>query len=298
MSNQNVEAVSVVFASDDGYSFFLGAALVSLFENKTGNYPVVVYVIDGGIAPVNKARFRELESKYRFTIRYLVPDDSLFEGLPTGIWPVAAYYRMIVARLLPKDVRKIIYLDCDILILGDLKELYNINLGGKMLGAVRDPIEGERSCVRLGISIGAGYFNSGVLLIDIVEWRKADVEPRLFVVLRKWREKLFFPDNDALNIAFRESWLCIPERFNAFPFSHVSNPLIVHFASAKPWYRLSAVPYRDQYLYYLHKTPWGKHPFRRFMDLSFAQKYHFDFIAWPAWNVLKKMKSLLRRRKA
>ena len=71
--------MNLLFACDDNYSMILGTALCSFFEN---NGDANVYVLDGGISARNKKRLEVLENRYKFTINYIIPDASLFKGLP------------------------------------------------------------------------------------------------------------------------------------------------------------------------------------------------------------------------
>jgi lipopolysaccharide biosynthesis glycosyltransferase len=286
--------VSVVFASDDNYAFFLGTALCSLFENKKGDYQISIFVIDGGITTENKRNLSILEERYSFRITYVVPDAKLFRGFPTDIWPIAAYYRIVIAQLLPPNIEKVIYLDCDLIIRGDIQELFLCGLDSHAIGAaVSNP---DYTMDQFGVSEKGLCFNSGVLVINTTLWRKGGIEKKLLDFINKNAHKLRFPDNDTLNMILSGNYRRLSDKYNFIPLvtrPSGENPLVVHFAGEKPWYRFSELPYQKDYLKYLDKTPWRKQKFRRFMDVPFAEKIHIYPVAWWGWNLFKRTKRLL-----
>lgn len=90
--------------------------------------------------------------------------------VPPGHITQAMYYRYLFADMLPKTVTRLIYLDADIICKGNILPLWQTDLQGKVLGAVRDWGE-AKSCDRIGLKNGR-YFNSGVLLLDLTKWRQ------------------------------------------------------------------------------------------------------------------------------
>ena len=309
-----MKTVAVVFASSDNYAMLLGVALCSIFENKKGNYHVSVYVIDAGISAKNKERLKVLEKRYGFAINYILPDKKLFENIPIGdlstryYLPIEVYYRTAIARLIPADCRKLIYLDVDVIVRGDIAELFNISLDGKTVGAVADCFQDLRrehlrklcrSVQLLEEPEKLMYFNSGVILIDLDLWRKRGIEEKLLNFIRENPDKLWFADQDALNVVFLNDCKELAIKYNFIAAAIVEeayehnepDPFIIHFAAGgKPWYILSALPYRSEYMYYVGKTPWRNKKYRKPMDIYFAKKYHIYFVMWTVWSAYKKIK--------
>ncbi|MCL5733621.1 MAG: glycosyltransferase family 8 protein [Patescibacteria group bacterium] len=285
--------INIVFSSDDNYAPLLGIALCSLFENKKVDRRIKIFIIDSDISSKNKGYLKILANKYNFFIDYIKPDNKFFTGLPDSSWPLAAYHRIIVARLIPSEVKKLIYLDCDIMIKKDLSDLFFTDLEGKILGAVPDPAANNESRKRLGIPEEIDYFNSGVLLIDLDLWKKNKTEQKILDFMFKNKEKLKYPDNDALNAVLFNDWLRLPEKYNAFLYSKINDPSIIHFTSEKPWYYLSADQYQKEYLAYVSRTPWRDHWFRKLLAPSFAKKYHFLKIGLRIKTIVKQYKFAL-----
>ncbi len=297
------EPVTVVFSANDNHAMLLGVALCSLFENKKGDYPIRIFVMDGGISMKNKARLRELEQRYHFAIEYVVPDAKLFEGISTEWRPIPAYYRVAIGRTLPADCHKALYMDCDIVVKGDIAELFHENLEGKTIAAVPDYYQEfwkEKlvgMCQELSVPMPQEffYFNSGVMLIDLERWRTLDIESKLFAFIRANPDKLWVADQHPLNVVLIGDCTALPAKYNFDPaptnLHRLREPFIIHFSGGtKPWYRLSALEFRDEYIRYADMTPWKHEKYRKFMDVPFAKKYHIYPLMWGIWSFYKKLR--------
>lgn len=295
--------ISVVFSSNDNHAMLLGVALCSLFENRRGDYPVSIFIMDGGISEKNRQRLAELKTRYQFELTYLLPDRALFESmnLPHSL---PAYYRVSIGALLPAICHRAIYLDCDVIIRGDIKELFDVGLAGNTVGAVHDcPQDWWKEHVKqlsedipeFGKPQKLKYFNSGMLLIDLDRWRKRNIGEKLFQFIRQHPDKLWVADQDPLNMVLLNDWKQLSARYNFIPVPHNStredDPLVVHFAGGiKPWYFFSALPFQPEYVHYANLTSWKNMKYRKFMDVPFTKKYHFYPLAWWARGVYKRLK--------
>ncbi|MFG1799544.1 glycosyltransferase family 8 protein [Micromonospora carbonacea] len=161
------------------------------------------------------------------TVEYLRVDTSVV-NLPKGSDPVMAYLspamylRLLVPAALPDEVRRVLYLDCDTMCTNSLAPLFDVDLGGVPLGAVRDPF--NRRLLDMGGIPGladyrdldpwASYFNSGVLLIDVHRWRECEVTEKALAYLTRHAHESRYPDQDALNYAVYDNWLRLPRQWN------------------------------------------------------------------------------------
>jgi lipopolysaccharide biosynthesis glycosyltransferase len=313
-----MEPVTLAFSSNDNHAMLLGVALCSIFENKKGDYPTQVFVMDGGISKKNKQRMQVLEKRYSFKIKYIVPDIKLFSGIPTDARPIPAYYRIAIGRMLPADCHKALYMDCDVVVKGDIGELFAIDLGDKTVAAVADQPQDfwvprlKKMCGELGMLSDVAmeqyrglsdealfrYFNSGVMLINLDRWRARDIERQLFEFIRKNPDKLWVADQDPLNIILFRDWQELPVKYNFLPpptrISEEKHPVIIHFAAGdKPWYLFSALGYQRDYVYYANKTPWRRVKYRKLMDIHFAKKHGVYPVAWGIWKAYKNTKQWL-----
>ena len=84
-------------------------------------------------------------------------------------YSIDTYTRLWIADLFPEDVDKVLYLDSDIIVAGDIGALWRTEMGDAVLGAVTIP--GSTRCAAFDIPESYGYFNSGVLLVNLARWR-------------------------------------------------------------------------------------------------------------------------------
>jgi lipopolysaccharide biosynthesis glycosyltransferase len=184
---------------------------------------------------------------------YLISED-LFSGIGTNSkWPSIVYYRLFAAELLPENLERVLYLDCDIYVRGSLKELYTIELGDKYLAAAEDVLHACFGMLNaLSIDPINSYFNSGVMLIDLNKWRKFSVIDKAVSYSATYRESIIHPDQDCLNYIFQGRWKPINKKWNFLKnfqnsYSSVEHlmadyqcegstyPVVIHFSGVKPW---------------------------------------------------------------
>ncbi len=153
-------------------------------------------------------------------------------------------YRLLLPGLLPQNVDKILYLDADTLVEGDIRPLYKINLKNNFLAAVGDAGARERK-TQLGFTEQEKYFNAGVLLMNLREIRKAQLQ-------RVWLEHVngtqyTWPDQDILNITCKGRVSFVNIIYNTFGSDNpVKHPKIIHYTVQKPWNN-ATVPRYDRW---------------------------------------------------
>ena len=157
----------------------------------------------------------------------------------------SAYYRIFYARHLLEagEVTRAVYLDSDVLVRGDLSELFAWDLDGAPLAARREAVRPEvRQAAALHGMAPEAYFNSGVLALDLSHPEAGPaLDASIHAVLDEGTT-LLFHDQCALNIGFKGRVGYLPERFNHFlPPDLADGPVdadaaIVHFLDRpKPW---------------------------------------------------------------
>ena len=156
------ERVNVLCATDNNYAPYCGIMLTSLFEsNRDSKFRVFVFV-DGCLSENNSRKYDRLARRYYADINLVPIDNQLLGEIPVNhqigvdnhVWvTLPTYYRLLAADLLPQDVHKVLYLDCDIVVVGDVKPLWNVDLSGKAMAGVRDCDE-ENNRMRMGNPAG------------------------------------------------------------------------------------------------------------------------------------------------
>jgi lipopolysaccharide biosynthesis glycosyltransferase len=244
--------IPIFLASDDNYAPFVATTIASVCYNTDSN--IDFYVLDSGISIFNKKRIENLKENFKnFTIEFIkVDSNEVFKGFrDMGYFTIAMYNRFLIP-LLKLDLDKVIYMDVDIVVLGDIAELYNTDLENYIIGAVEDETEEtavvlkNKKFIQRKINIGIEknpYFNSGVILINCKKWRENDMTNKLFDIEKQHHNAIEYPDQDILNIAFSSNYKHLDRKFNFVNWyadhNHTkTEPLLRHFSGGgdcKPW---------------------------------------------------------------
>ncbi len=219
----------IACASDVRYALPLAVMLRSVLENLGPAHHVEVYAVDDGISPADKARVLASLTD-QVTIHWVEPNRVVVIGSShLGPMPVTTYQKLTLGEWLPANIEKVLWLDCDLLVLDDIVPLWDIDLGQWHALAVPDqrvPMVSSRFGVaayrELQLPADARYFNAGVLLIDLARWRKDDVAGRSMDYLNKYRDRVFFWDQEALNAVLAGKLGELDDGWN-------QNPTIEHF---------------------------------------------------------------------
>lgn len=300
--------VVVACAADAAYVMPLAAMLHSALAGLRSGSTIAAHIIDAGMPPTHRERLTELVGRHGATVHWHEPPATGLGALPAwGRMTSTTYYRLMVAQLLPEAVTRAIWLDCDLLVTTDLVRLWETNLSGHHLLAVRDsvvPLVSSRYGIRrwreLGLPREAPYFNAGVMLLDLDRWREDDVGAHAGRYLRDSRDVLFW-DQEGLNTALCGRWGELDPRWNrmASAVRHSdtggtrATPWIVHFSGTlKPW-RLPEPSSGPRALFYRHldRTPWaGSRPPRTPLSvtLGWYESSRFRDVLYPAepWVML------------
>ena len=258
------EQIHIGFGIDKNFGRFAGITITSLVHNNIAN-ELIIHIVYDELLPEDRERLLKTEQLYRnLTLHFyqIASTEGMTFVVPPGHITQAMYYRYLFADLLPQKVTRLIYMDADIICKGDILPLWQTDLQGKVLGAVRDYGE-DRSCGRIGLKNGR-YFNSGVLLMDLVKWRKEKLTQQLF----RWLEqvgntKILWGDQDALNGVIDGEFRELPNIYNGIVINNTTlkadpEDVIVHYIDyIKPWhiYCLDSEE-KKLYWHYVQKSLW------------------------------------------
>lgn len=290
MAESLKQTINVAACADATYAPYLGVMLVSLLQNTTEAGNCRIFVIDGGLGPTWAERLVQLGAKYGTTVDILQPEQALPSNLPTfGYLKAATYLRLTIPASLPAEVRKVLYLDCDLIVRRDIKDLFRIELNGFALGAVPDVgIEnlyfGRKLKRRLNMDWHAVYFNAGVLLLDLGEIRRTEFFQQALRFLMENPGKIRCADQDGLNAVANGRFKALAETWNVQSFGFrtgrfveaggaESDFAIVHFCDEeKPWDEEAIHPFKQEFARYAGDLEWfaavrpARTPFMRLAD--------------------------------
>lgn len=284
----------IACASDHRYALPLAVMLRSLLAHLAPGSQVEIYVVDDGISLADKAKVLASLTDC-VTLHWVEPSRSALSGLPTwGRMPTTTYQKLTLGEWLPAHAEKVLWLDCDLLVLDDIMPLWETELGQRHVLAVPDqrvPLVSSRCGVtayrELGLAAEAPYFNAGVLLIDLRRWRKDDVAGRAMDYLYTYRDRVFFWDQEALNAVLAGKWGQLNDGWNR-------NPTIDHLIrSYGPWPVDVADPRRLNEIRIAHFSgnlkPWNCDGSSRHHRLYFQ---YLDQTAWRGWRPARTWKGM------
>lgn len=278
--------MNIVLCASDNYTMPCGVTICSVCENNR-DVAVSFYIItDSSFTVEHQQQLKELVSVYpsKSIFFILVKDEQvdIFLKHENSWWTRHVFYRLLSAELLPKEVDRALYLDCDIIVRHSLAELWEIDLTGKAVGCVHDGMEGVIEFYnRLEYTSDKGYFNSGVLLMNLKYWREHNISELFSSYIVENGKILKHPDQDVLNYVLRDSKLALPVTFNfqsAFLFKRIfqtfdytkykqqieialKDPVVLHFSGIRPWMNSRIEhPYKKEFFKYRALTIWRDEP--------------------------------------
>lgn len=299
----------VVVATDEGFAMPTAVTLRSLADRGGGPFHVTV-LHDSVSAATQEAVGRSVPDE---EIELSWVDVSGFHvgaSRPTHL-TAATYFRLLVARALPSDVGRVLYLDVDVVVRRDLEPLLSVDLEGTAVAAVQSvhyPFVATRGAVNDWLELGADpstpFFNAGVLVIDLDRWRSERIEERALDYLRS--EHLGGgADQEALNVALAGRWKRLAPVWNqqtpmlsndygahlVFTAAEIDearrDPAVVHFQTRpKPWHRGCDHPWLSEWLKHAEAVD-----FDRVCDLR-----ERSVTAEARWRVKRAASALMRGR--
>ena len=259
--------IPVFFSTDDNYIPYLDVAIASLADNASKNYKYRIIVLNTGLESENILKVKRHEHS-DFVIDFINISESIkkiknrFKNLYH--FSIVTYYRLFIASLFPQ-YDKIVYLDCDLVTLGDISELYNVDLGDNILGAVPDQYVGNTNEFRLYAEKAIGvnpdtYFNAGVLLINLKQFRKNNIEKKFTKFITEYDFDLLDPDQAYLNYLCFGKTYALPNGWNKAPteIPCEGNKNIVHYALYKKPWQYDDVIDGEHFWHYAKKSPFYK----------------------------------------
>lgn len=287
--------IDVAFTIDNNYPIFTMIMIDSILQNSKSDY--TFWIVENNITDKNKAKMRKfVEKDKNQKIEFInINTDILdtgkdlfaFSNYITSI----AFARILLPDLLPESVHKVLYLDSDMLVTSDLKYVYNYPLDGKIAGMVLNVVQDNNS---LGLyKFENGYYNSGMILMDLDKCRKTNSSKKMFKFLQENKDKFVFddqgvsgakwlyPDQDLINIVWDGQIKKMPNKWNnqcirGVPMVNINVYGIIHYIGpSKPWDFEGTGGYDYVKMYYKH---WKNTQFSKYRYYYLYKKYEKSFI--------------------
>jgi len=218
-----MESINIAIATDNTYAQHACVEMASILCNTAQKEKIRFFLLSDDIEDDKKEAIVKTVQNLGAAISiHELSGDKRFEGLYVrGKLTRTVYFRLALPDIMPEDVHKIIYLDSDMLVFGDISELWSTDVEKIPLAAVPD--YGIMSSARLwnekesfiGMKKDGTYFNSGVLVINLNMWKEHDLGHELLSLVRE--EQYPHLDQDSLNKIFMDNWISLPLKWNIIP---------------------------------------------------------------------------------
>lgn len=272
---QAFEPVSICFASDDNYAPYLKVAIYSLLCNRNRERSYDIIILHKRISKEHQGEILGLaDGKSGVSIRFVnvVEADRELQSDVGCYYAVETNYRLLLFSKLFQNYRRMLYLDCDIIVTGDVGELFDMDLEGKSAAGVEDvgfrwlaytkraifldnkPYNVLNYCTDvLGIKDPGGYVNAGVLLFDLEKCRQKVSFRDVVETLHS--RNFFYNDQDVLNILLEGNIKQVDCKWN-----YMNNIAFYLECDRKEFRELYLDLYREDYriIHYISaKKPWN-----------------------------------------
>ena len=261
----NLEVIPIFFAVDDGYIPFLAVALESLIDNASKEYYYSIKILYTNINEENKRKINKYKCEnvnIEFVdLNYYIEKvkDKLYTR---DYYTKTTYFRLFIPNLYPQ-YNKAIYLDSDIVVLGDISELYNQEIENNLVAAAPDDVIQSTKVFQeyaekvVGVADYRNYFNAGILLMNLDEFRKFKFQEK-FLYLLETIKFTVAQDQDYLNRLSKGKVKIIDKAWDKMPIANdnfdENNLKIIHYNLAyKPWH-YDNIKYKEYFWKYAKET--------------------------------------------
>lgn len=274
-----MEKIEISACADHHFIMPIGVMMYSVCKNNEQGTINFHIIIDESVTPEDQQKLKNTVTPFNDNVFFYSMTTSQFIEFPSQNsrqeLSKATYYRLFLGEILPSTITKTLYLDGDVIVRHSLEDLWNTDMKDCAIAGVNHPeiiVSGFFS--RLGYPAELGYFNAGVLLINLDKWRKTHVVNRFMDFMKQHSDGLLAHDQDVLNYVFKEDKITLPCQYNlmsCFLYQRVysdemkdaaSDTVIVHYLLDKPWwvYNRHLHPYRSTFFKYQRQTLWKDEP--------------------------------------
>lgn len=300
----------VVYSSDDNYAQHTGVSIVSLLENNKHFNSIHIYIIDNEISEANKSNLIDIMKYYQREITFIDFNNykSILQLNMQWNISISAYARLFISSVLPINVNKVLYLDCDTVIVNKIDQLWNTDVNEYYVAGVEDTVSSTTKNA-VGIDINDKYINSGMLLINLKKWREDNIQDKFIKFIDSKNGSVNHHDQGVINGVLFKKIKTLNPKFNLMTVYYtmkredivsyyridnefysektikeaLKNPVCIHFTpgfTTRPWIKGCKHPKKQVYLDYLEKTPWKNSKLQK--DKS---KFRIKLINWIYRNL-------------
>ncbi len=307
------DKVHIAFGVDANFVRPMGVMITSLLINNPDEN-IVFHIFGNSIHEEDVNRLQTLAKEYKTTIHLYHIDKTVFDSLPTtSRCSHAIYNRFLLCSVLHGVADRVLYLDADMICIGKIRELIDMELGNHIAAVVQEEetLFIRKQIEKLKLKHGK-YFNAGVLCIDINKWNEQDVSNQAVQLLFENYERFNLMDQDALNvildgkvrfISAKWDFMCnLEKKIKEIP----GDTILIHYTSReKPWHSWCINPLAATFTNYARESLWRDVPLdeipRSYKEMKmlgralFHRKEFLRSMYWYFKYAQEKMKSKKRQ---
>lgn len=294
----------VVYSADNKFAPIMGISIISLFKSNIDAKEINITILDSGISRSDKDKIELICQQFHRKLPRWVSvtniNDKLSLKVKSDRGSLSQFARLFLGEAFPKNVSRVLYLDCDTIVVSSINNLWNTDLKGNTVAVVKDAFS-KYYRGNIGLSNNAVMFNSGLILIDLEKWRNNNVEEKLIEFIRSRNGKVQQGDQGVLNAALSGKEKILTPEYNLVsliemmdykdiikyrkPVNFYSRsdilrakkePVIIHYTSGfyviRPWITNSNHPQKDDWLKYKQISPWKNRRLERNVKSSYYIK--------------------------
>ena len=313
--------MNVMYASDDNYAWLMGTSMISLFENNKNVSEINVFLFGDNLSSDNEKILKGIADKYGRGFMHIdVEKVTIPDYIMSERYPKSTYSRLFAYDLLPSYVKKLIYLDCDIIVSGNLEDMFNRDVEGYAFLAVKDCVS-KAYKRKIGLKASDTYINAGVMLMNLDKLREIPIAERMKKFVDKYSTAMSYADQEIVNSIFQGYFGTLPPEYDVMtieseytwrqlcqlrhPHDYYSkneieyakaNPKIIHYTTCmlnvRPWFNNSKHSLAWQFDKYLAISPWKdkekkemRFTEKKYKTMQSLEKYP-DWIKYPLLGLL------------
>lgn len=284
------KSLYLAYAADDNYSKYLGISMLSLFQTNRDFENINVFILDCGIEEENKEKINSISKEFKRNVHF-IDMESAISRLDLNMGPrkisIASYARLFLSSVIPDECNKILYLDCDTIVCGNLEGFWNTQIDDYMVAGVRDTVD-KYFLKKIGLNADDYYVNAGIILINLEAWRRNNIQQRFIKFIEKFDGNVPHHDQGTINAVCNKKILFMPPAYNVtsniYTFSKKTiegmykmqgfylqeeldeakkNPVIIHYTTGivgRPWEKNCTHPMKEEYTKVAELSHWKDEP--------------------------------------
>lgn len=307
--------MNVMYAADENYAEIMAVSIKSMMLANQWE-KIHFYLIEDGVSEDSRQKLIDMISEANNEVTFIAKPDirgMLNVELKTLRWSDSAYSRLFLKELFGDEshIEKLLYMDCDTIIVDSLQELWNTDISDCLGAACLECMSNMHKRI-VGAKPKDNYINTGMLLLNVKRWIEENIQKIEGDFIKKYHGKTEYVDQGVINGTISNRFKLVSPRYNltalAYDFTYkemliyrkpsfgyseeewtaaVNKPAVVHFTtsflSIRPWYSGSKHPYAEAWKRIHDTTPWRDCDFRELANRNSRDRKEKIYNKLPRW---------------